>query len=56
MLFNLGIKAELSGCAALAALMFNKIPNKEEINSKQLNIVVIVSGGNVTADELANYF
>lgn len=51
-LFDVGLKVEPSGCAALAALLYNKIPNLEKINS-QLRIVVIVSGSNISVDELA---
>ena len=53
-LFDVGIKAELSGCAALAALLFDKVPEIKE--GKNLNVVAIVSGGNVTADELAKLY
>ena len=51
-LFEIGIKAELSGCAAVAALLFNKLPINKDNNGKKLNIVAVVSGGNVSAEEL----
>ena len=59
MLFERGLKVEPSGCAALAALIFNKIPNLEELSrnkARKLNIVVIISGGNISAEELAKLF
>ena len=51
-LFDIGIKAELSGCAALAALLYGKVPELKEANGKKLSVVTIVSGGNVSAEEL----
>lgn len=57
-LFENGLKVEPSGCAALAALLFNKIPNFDELakNKERIKIVVIVSGGNVSVEELAQLF
>lgn len=52
-LFEIGIKAELSGCAGLAALLFGKILNiKNRKQHEKLNIIVVISGGNVSAEEL----
>ena len=53
-LFEKGIKVEPSGCAGMAALIFNKIPNVDVQNALNIKIVVILSGGNVSALELAN--
>ena len=53
-LFEKGIKVEPSGCAGMAALLFNKIPNVDIENASNFKIVVILSGGNVSAIELAN--
>ena len=47
-LFNKGIKAEPSGCAAFAALICGKIP---DVEGKK--VVVYVTGGNVSIAELA---
>lgn len=59
-LFERGLKTEPSGCAALAALLFNKIPNLDVKNcndgNKIINIVVVISGGNISTDELAKLF
>ena len=52
-LFEIGIKAELSGCAAFAALLFNKLNIK---NEDQLTIVTLISGGNISANEISCYF
>jgi threonine dehydratase len=49
-LFEMGIKAELSGCAAMAALLFNKLP--KFYDSNKLNVLVIISGGNISAEEI----
>lgn len=49
-LFEMGIKAELSGCAAMAALLFNKLPKFDASN--KLNVLVIISGGNISAEEI----
>ena len=46
----MGIKAELSGCAAMAALLFNKLP--KFYDSNKLNVLVIISGGNISAEEI----
>ena len=43
-----GILAETSGCAGLAALMFDKIP--EEVEGKK--VVCIVSGSNISPEDL----
>ncbi|XP_059175865.1 L-threonine dehydratase catabolic TdcB-like isoform X2 [Physella acuta] len=50
LLFQRGIKAEPSGCAALAAVLSGKVP---DIEGKK--VVVYISGGNVTCSELAFY-
>ncbi|CAL1528527.1 unnamed protein product [Lymnaea stagnalis] len=50
LLFHRGIKAEPSGCAALAALLNGKVP---DVEGKK--VVVYISGGNVTPSELALY-
>lgn len=57
--FENGLKTEPSGCAAIAALF--KCPEiKSRIQSpndnKPLRVVAVVSGGNVTATELASLF
>ena len=49
-LFEMGIKDELSGCAAMAALLFNKLP--KSYDSNKLNVLVIISGGNISAEEI----
>lgn len=46
-LYNIGLKVEPSGSAALAAVLFDKVP---DVCGK--NVVVIISGGNVTPEEL----
>ncbi|ESO85316.1 hypothetical protein LOTGIDRAFT_130508 [Lottia gigantea] len=46
-LFDVGLIVEPSGSAAMAALLSNKIPDV-----KFKKVVVIVSGGNITPDEL----
>jgi threonine dehydratase len=53
-LFEIGIKAELSGCAALAGL--KKCPELLYTQNRALKVVVLVSGGNVTAQEMAQLF
>jgi threonine dehydratase len=53
LLFEKGLKVELSGCAALAALLHNKIPDLKN-QKRPLKIVVILSGGNITASELSD--
>ena len=57
-LFENGLKVEPSGSAAMAAVLSNKIPNVDLKNSNvdKLKIVSIISGGNVSADELAQIF
>lgn len=50
-LFNNGIKAEPSGCAALAAILFNKVSFESD---KKINIVAIITGGNASPKELNN--
>ena len=55
--FTSGLKAELSGCAALAAILFDKVPEIAQNSSdKKLKVVCILSGGNVSAAELADLF
>ncbi|XP_014674577.1 PREDICTED: serine racemase-like [Priapulus caudatus] len=46
-LYDGGLKVEPSGAAALAAVLTGKIP---DVSGK--NVVVVVSGGNVTPEEL----
>ena len=46
-LYERGIKAEPSGCAAMAAVLFDKVPN---IEGK--NVLVVITGGNVSIDEM----
>ena len=52
---------EPSGCAGIAALLHNKIPNvdiKQNINpsGSRIKVVTLLSGGNVSPDELSNLF
>ena len=47
MLFLRGIKAEPSGCAAMAAIVNKRVPDVEG-----KDVVVVVTGGNVTVEEL----
>lgn len=55
-LFDRGFKVEPSGCAALAALLKEKI-NLNEFNVKErINVVAIVSGGNISADEISKFY
>lgn len=57
-MFEKGLKVEPSGCAGMAALLTGKLTEltriREERGKEKLKIVVIVSGGNISADELAN--
>ncbi|XP_013414790.1 uncharacterized protein LOC106176801 [Lingula anatina] len=46
-LYNAGLKVEPSGAAAFAALMAGKVPDFEG-----KNVVVVLTGGNVTPEEL----
>jgi threonine dehydratase len=56
LLFDRGLKVEPSGCAALAALL-NKKVNLNEFNDKErVNVVAILSGGNVSADEISKFY
>ena len=48
-LFDRGIKAEPSGCAAFAALLSGKVP---DIEGKK--VVVYITGGNVSTAELSD--
>ena len=41
----------MSGCAAFAALFFNKL---NILNEDKLNIVTLISGGNISAEEIFN--
>lgn len=54
LLFEKGIKAEPSGCAGLAALLHKKVPNIP--TDTQVKIAVIISGGNVSAEEMFRLF
>ena len=45
-----GLMVEPSGAAAFAALYFNKVPYV-----KGKKVVVVVTGGNVSPDELVEY-
>ena len=49
-LFDIGLKAEPSGCAAMAAILNNKIP---DVAGK--NVVVLITGINVTLSEMTSY-
>lgn len=49
-LYRSGLVVEPSGSAAFAAIVNNKIP---ELEGK--NVVCILSGGNVSKDELSNF-
>ena len=49
-LFHAGLVVEPSGAAAFAALQTNKIPDL----SPGSNVVVMVTGGNVTPEELCD--
>lgn len=54
-LFERGLKVEPSGCAALAALIHGKIKLKiDSTADRKVKVVVIVSGGNISAKELAD--
>lgn len=46
-LFSRGIKAEPSGCAAMAAVLSGRVP---DVEGKE--VLVVVTGGNVSAEEL----
>jgi len=48
--FNAGLVVEPSGAAAFAALQANKIPDVMPGN----NVVVMVTGGNITPEELCH--
>lgn len=58
LLFEKGLKVEPSGCAAVAALVHGKVPElarlAESKHDRKLRIVAVVSGGNISVDELAN--
>jgi threonine dehydratase len=59
LLFEKGLKVELSGCAAICAVLNNKIPKLDEMSKelgRPIRIVTILSGGNVSADEMAQLF
>ena len=47
MLYHAGLVVEPSGAAAFAALLSKKVPN-----SAGRNIVVFITGGNITPEEL----
>ncbi|XP_061187812.1 L-threonine ammonia-lyase-like isoform X1 [Saccostrea echinata] len=49
-LFELGIVAEPSGCAAMAAILYNKIP---DVAGKK--VVAIITGSNVSISEMTSY-
>lgn len=49
-LYNLGLVVEPSGAAAFAALQSNKVPDAEG-----KRVVVMVTGGNVTMEDLAEH-
>ncbi len=49
-LYRAGLVVEPSGAAAFAALYFNKVPN-----SHNKKVVVVITGGNVTPQELAQH-
>ena len=49
-LFDIGLKAEPSGCAAMAAILNNRIPNVAGEN-----VVVLITGSNVTLSEMSSY-
>ena len=48
--FHAGLVVEPSGAAAFAALQANKIPNV----MPESNVVVMVTGGNITPEELCD--
>lgn len=50
-----GFKVEISACAVLAALLFNKIPNlnTRKCNEKKLNILLLITGSNISTEEMA---
>lgn len=50
-LYHAGLVVEASGSAAMAAMLFGKIPN---VNGK--NVVIVITGGNVTPDEMVKLF
>ena len=50
--FNTGLVVEPSGAAAFAALQSNKIPDL----SCESCVVVIVTGGNITPEELSDIY
>lgn len=49
-LYRAGLVVEPSGSAAFAALVNNRIP---DVAGR--NVVVILSGGNISTDEMANF-
>lgn len=49
-LFHVGLVAEPSGCAAMAAILNNKIPN---VAGKK--VVAVITGSNVTLSEMTSY-
>ncbi|XP_071960598.1 L-threonine ammonia-lyase-like isoform X2 [Antedon mediterranea] len=51
LLYKAGLKVEPSGAAAFSALMHHKVPN---VSGK--TVVVVITGGNVSPEELANIF
>lgn len=46
-LFERGIKVEPSGCAAMAAILNNHVPDVEG-----KDVLVLVTGGNVSVEDL----
>ena len=49
-LYHTGLVVEPSGAAAFAALLFGKVPNVDD-----KKVVVVITGGNVSPDELLHY-
>ena len=49
-LFDIGLKAEHSGCAAMAVILNNRIPNVAG-----QNVVVLKTGSKVTLSEMSSY-
>ena len=54
--FEAGLKVEPSGCAGLAAVLYNKVPEIRESDGKKIKVMVILSGGNISVGELAELF
>lgn len=55
-LYKRGLKVEPSGCAGMAALLTNKLPGidlYQKSTSKRLKVVTLLSGGNISSDEMA---